>query len=105
MLPYDNSITAIATAAGEAFGFFDKLSPAFVALITENIALNKPLKEQRILDRRIRKCQRFCRIHRFTRSMILNQVAIDFSMDGDTDNMRTEIYKQLVFELLKIDLH
>jgi hypothetical protein len=103
--PYDNAISSWGVAAQVAMGFMESISPAIVTAITTNIALHKSAKEQRIIDRRIRRCKRICRRGSFNQAMIANQVAIDFSQDGDTAEMRTEITKVLTFVLLKITLN
>ena len=102
--PYESSITAWGVAAQVAFGWMESLSPAMVASINENIALHKAAKEQRIIDRRVRRCKRICRQGAFNQAMIMNQVRLDFSQEGDTEDMRVEVSRIIIFELLKISI-
>ena len=76
--PYETTLTAAATAMGEAMGFLEKISPALVAEILNNIALHKGAREQRIIDRRMRKCYRVCRREKLNTVAIVAQVYLDF---------------------------
>jgi len=74
MAPYETSITAGFTALGEIFGFLEKLSPEIQQWIQDKI----PLQQQRIMDRRIRRCVRICRRRKYNGTLIMIRVAEDF---------------------------
>ena len=100
--PYDSFLT-------ELFTFLSPLSTAFVTMITDRLAANKGNREQRVLDRRIRRVQREIKDVLLpgistteNAGMIYNEVTIEFTQAGDTAEMRTAIYNQFCFELLKI---
>lgn len=98
MAPYESSISAGFIFLQELTGFLDKLSPAFIELIQSNLALHKSIKEQRIMDRRIRKCKRICRRNKLSNILIVEQVELDFSdLSIDQQNKITNL---LSFELL-----
>ena len=96
--PYETSITAGMNALQVAFKLIDDISPAFIELIQNNIALHKSMKEQRIMDRRIRKCKRICRVDKLTSTLIVQEVDLDFT-DLSTQQ-KIEISNLLSFELL-----
>ena len=96
--PYENSISQGFLFLQIATKFLDDLSPAFISLIQNNIALNKPLKEQRKIDRRMRRCKRICRIENLTAPFIAKQVDIDFE-DLDVGK-KQDIVDLLIFELI-----
>ena len=96
--PYETAISSGFTFLGELTGFLEKLSPAFIELIQNNIALHKGIREQRIMDRRVRKCKRLCRIDHLTAPMIYKQVGFDFP--DLTQIQRTDLTDLLVFELI-----
>jgi len=72
--PYESSITAGFTALGEWAGVIEKLSPEIIAWIAAEL----PIHVQRVMDRRIRICKRFCRRERFSKALIMSQISIDF---------------------------
>ena len=89
------SITAGFNAVGEFFGLLEKLSPEMNAWIAASI----PAHEQHVMDRRIRKCKRICRKGHFGTEQISEQVDVDFSQVGDTDQHRADIVSILDFSL------
>ena len=96
--PYETIITSGFTFLGEVTGFLEKLSPAFVQMIQENLALHKEAKEQRIMDRRIRRCKRTCRVNKLNATMIFKQVGFDFK--DLTLVQKVDLTDLLVFELI-----
>ena len=77
--PYETAVTAGFAAFGETIGFLDKISPALVDFILKNTQAHEGIKEQRIMDRRIRKCSRLCRKGNYDSVGILARVAVDFA--------------------------
>jgi len=104
LAPYDNAIT-------ELFTFLQPLSASFVAMITDRLAVNKARREQRALDRRIRKVQKQVKSELLpglsigdNSLMIANKVNIEFGQQGDTKEMRVEITNQFNWELLHLPI-
>ena len=96
--PYENTLTAFATSLGELSGFLEAISPAFIALITNDIGLHKSIREQRILDRRLREITRVCRKTHLTAPLIAERVDLDFT---DLSVLqKQEITNLLVFQLI-----
>jgi|SRR6185437_544660 len=96
--PYENAITQGFVFLQVITKFLDDLSPAFITLIQNNIALHKSFKEQRIIDRRIRKSKRICRNGHFLIIQIKDQIEIDFQ--DLTQGQRDDISDLLVYELI-----
>lgn len=96
--PYETSITSFFNSLGELSGFLEDISPAFILLVTNNIALHKSEKEQRIMDRRIRKCKRICKINKLTSNLVIQQVNLDFQ--DLNSQQQSEISNLMNFELL-----
>lgn len=95
--PYETSITAAFAAFGEWAGFLETISPAISEWIVENAKEHEGAKEQRILDRRMRRCKRICRQGGLNAGMIASQVKLDF---GDfTADKQAEITQLMDFEL------
>ena len=95
--PYETSITAAFTAFGEWAGFMESISPAITAWIQAKI----PAEQQRVMDRRLRKCKRICRKGGYNKGMITARVDIDFK--DLTPAQRAEIVTLLAFELLPVN--
>jgi hypothetical protein len=91
--PYETSITAGFNAFAVFIGFMEDISPA----VTEWIEAKIPLQKQRIMDRRIRKCKRFCRKQKLSHANIGKQVTLDFA-DESLEN-RNDIIDLIINEL------
>lgn len=77
--PYETAISSGFVAISETMGFLDKISPALVDHILKNTQDHEGIKEQRIMDRRIRKCSIICRRKKYSSIAVLARVAVDFA--------------------------
>jgi hypothetical protein len=77
--PYETAITAGFNALSETMGWLETITPALVKFVAENVALHKAAKEQRIMDRRIRRCKRICRENKYDSAQIRVQINFDFT--------------------------
>lgn len=96
--PYETTITSGLNTLQVFLKFIDDLSPAFITLITNNIALNKSIREQRKMDRRIRTCRRICRIDKLDTIHIKEQV--DFDFEDLNLEQKQEMTDLLIYELI-----
>ncbi|HWB64100.1 MAG TPA: hypothetical protein VG603_11355 [Chitinophagales bacterium] len=85
--------TAIFTAIGNLASMFEKLSPA----INEWIEAAIPAEKQRIITRRIKRCQRYCRVNKLPVPLIEKEVDVLFP--DLPVAQRTDIIDLLDFEL------
>lgn len=90
--------TEIFTAIADAFNFLDKISPALNDWIESNV----PAHKQHELTVRMRRCKTHCRHGHYGVVQIKTLVDIDFT--DLSDAQRLDVYRLLVFELLKISL-